>query len=94
MLDSPRPFTVCYEWDAFLLKGEAVFSPDDARSPQAVFSIRQGGLAKDDGKHTAQEIFVRRGAPPQAVFLHGQAAQRRMAEIYQLALRTPGIWPL
>ena len=44
---------------------------------------------------TGREFFVRRCAPRAAVFLYSKRGSRCMAEnFYQLALRTPGIWPL
>ena len=52
-------------------------------------------------KHSSQcqtassQFFVRRCAPRAAVFLYSKRGSRCMAEnFYQLALRTPGIWPL
>ena len=42
-----------------------------------------------------RKFFVRRCAPRAAVFLYSKRGSRCMAEnFYQLALRTPGIWPL
>lgn len=41
------------------------------------------------------KFFVRRCAPRAVVFLYSKRGSRCMAEnFYQLALRTPGIWPL
>ena len=52
-------------------------------------------------KHSSQcqtassQFFVRRCEPRAAVFLYSKRGSRCMAEnFYQLALRTPGIWPL
>lgn len=43
----------------------------------------------------SSQFFVRRCAPRAAVFLYSKRGSRCMAEnFYQLALRTPGIWPL
>ena len=43
----------------------------------------------------SSRFFVRRCAPRAAVFLYSKRGSRCMAEnFYQLALRTPGIWPL
>ena len=43
----------------------------------------------------SSQFFVRRCAPRAAIFLYSKRGSRCMAEnFYQLALRTPGIWPL
>ena len=43
----------------------------------------------------SSQFFVRQCAPRAAVFLYSKRGSRCMAEnFYQLALRTPGIWPL
>ena len=55
-------------------------------------SIQQADLTKPDGKFA---IFRQAMCARAAVFLYSKRGSRCMAEnFYQLALRTPGIWPL
>ena len=73
-------------------------------APGEILLVGEGGCAQlylVYSKHSSRcqtassQFFVRRCAPRAAVFLYSKRGSRCMAEnFYQLALRTPGIWPL
>ena len=66
-----------------------------AADPAAAAGANLRKLGLNGMFSTGREFFVRRCAPRAAVFLYSKRGSRCMAEnFYQLALRTPGIWPL